>query len=341
MSWWQPQNFEKKYNNLLLRAQLIKALRRFFDENGFWEVDTPALQVCPTFDTHIHAFRTESEDHVLNYQGDYYLQTSPEFDMKKLLVAGLENIYQICHVFRNAEGSVRHSVEFTLLEWYRAGGDYHVIMEDCIKLLRFIADCLGVTTLKYKDFSCDLFEKWELISVLDAFERYAGMDLGLYLDDVERFSNAVSVMGVRVAEDDGWDDLFFRVMAEKIEPNLGMGSPTILYNYPKSMAALSRICPSDQRFAERFELYICGVELANAYSELTDAELQRARFHQDMEQKKAIYGRQYPPDQEFFRALEYGMPESGGIALGVDRLVMLFCGEENIENVLWAPVQSL
>lgn len=335
MAWWLPHNFEQKREFLNKRNQILRAIRSFFDDNGFAEVETPILQICPTFDMHIHGFKTAYYGHDLAHKRDYYLQTSPELDMKKLLVAGMSRIYQICHVFRNAEGGRLHSPEFTMIEWYRANADYRQIMEDCIKLLRHVAEGAGIKAFTYRDKESDPFEKWQILSVVEAFEIYAGMDLSLYLDSTEKFSNAVSVSGIRVAEDDRWDDLFFRVMAERIEPNLGFGVPTILYDYPVSMAALSRKKTSDARFAERFELYVCGIELANAFSELTDSQVQRERFSQDMQAKQDLYGYQYPPDNDFFRALEYGMPESGGIALGIDRLVMLACGAEHIGDVLW------
>lgn len=341
MSWWLPHKFDEKRPFLRKRRLVLREIRNFFDERDFIEVDTPALQICPTIDTHVHGFKTKFFDQTINYVGNYYLHTSPEFDMKKLLVAGMSRIYQICHVYRNAEGSRLHSPEFTMIEWYRTGEDYRALMEDCIVLLRSIAKNLDIKTYKHRGKECDPFAPWEMISVAEAFEKYAGMDLSLYLDDKEKFSNAISVAGIRVAEDDEWDDLFFRVMAEKIEPYLGAGHPTILYDYPVCMASLSRRKPDDPRYSERFEMYVCGVELANAYSELTDAAEQRARAGVEMQAKQDIYGYTYPVDEDFFEALDYGMPECAGIALGIDRLVMLACGADDITQVLWAPVQKL
>lgn len=335
MSWWQPAEFEKKRAFLEARTRIIRDIRGFFEDSGFTEVQTPALQVCPTMDTHIHAFRTELKDVDLSYKRDFYLHTSPEFDMKKLLVAGMERIYQICPVYRNAEGSRLHSPEFILLEWYRAGGDYTAMMDDCVDLLHIIAEKLGISHYTHRGIACDPFGEWQRISVAEAFAHYAGIDLPACLDDLAAFSVEAQNAGIRVAETDHWDDVFHAVMAEKIEPYLGRDVPAILYDYPASMAALSRRKGSDPRFAERFELYVCGIELANAFSELTDATEQRARFKAEMATKKALYGESYPPDEDFFRALEYGLPESGGIALGVDRLVMLATGAEEITQVIW------
>ncbi len=339
MSWWQPHEFEKKRPFLEKRAEIVRALRGFFDSQGFLEVSTPVLQVCPVMDTHIHAFETLLRHPDLSTAKTLYLQTSPEFDMKKLMVAGVERLYQMCPVFRNAEGSRLHSPEFTMLEWYRAQADYTAIMEDCTALLRQLAQALGVQNYSYRGKVCDPFAEWQVISVADAFAHYAGIVLDGVLDDTAAFAEAVRGKGIRVAEGDRWDDLFFAVMAEKIEPYLGAEVPAILYDYPASLASLSRRKPSDPRYAERFELYVCGVELANAFSELTDAAEQRQRFVEEMALKKTIYNESYPADEEFLRALEYGLPESAGIALGVDRLVMLATGAEDISQVLWAPVQ--
>ncbi len=333
--WWHPDNFKQKSANLVIRAGIIQEIRRFFDDQGFLAVETPILQVCPTMDTHIHGFATELKGVDLKHKATKYLHTSPEFEMKKLLVAGAERIYQICHVFRNSEDSKRHSCEFTLVEWYRANADYEDIMKDCVALLRDCATKVGISHYGYKEHRCDPFGAWERLSVVEAFARYADMDLAEYLDDREAFAEAVKSMGLHTAEDDGWDDLFFRVMDARIEPHLGMSVPTFLCDYPVSMASLSRKKESDPRFAERFELYVCGVEVANAFSELTDATEQRARFNEAMAEKKRLYNEPYPVDEEFLDALELGMPESGGIALGIDRLVMLATGVADINDVLW------
>ncbi len=314
--------------------RILKDVRRFFDAQDFWEVETPILQISPVMDTHIHAFKTEVLGLDLKHERDLYLHTSPEFAMKKLMVAGLPKIYQIGHVFRNGEGSRLHSVEFTMLEWYRAGGGYEDIMQDCMDLLR----ALKIDTFRYNGKLCDPHADWQRLSVQDAFKLYANIDLPPLLgerDGVRDFAKAAIEQGVRIIDSDNWDDIFHAVMAAKIEAHLGMEVPTILCDYPASMASLSRKKPSDPRFAERFELYVCGVELANAFSELTDASEQRKRFHQEMDIKEKLYGERYPIDEDFLDALEYGLPESGGIALGLDRLVMLATDAQKIEDVLW------
>lgn len=339
MDWWTPQKFAERRPFLEKRAALIRAVRSFFDGQGFYAVETPVLQVCPVMDAHIHALRTELSGVDLKPEKTLYLHTSPEFAMKKLLVAGLPKLYQICPVFRDAERSRLHSPEFTMLEWYRAEADYRAIMDDCIALLRHCAASLGLPAFRYGDCSCDPFAQWQIITVCEAFQTYAGLDLAAFLPGTKGegdFAGAVRALGLHTAGDDRWDDLFFRVMAAKIEPFLGRDAPAILYDYPVSMASLSRRKQDNPALAERFELYVCGIELANAFSELTDPAEQEARFHAEMDIKERLYGVRYPLDRDFIAALTHGLPESGGIALGVDRLAMLASGAETIEQVLWA-----
>lgn len=338
MAWWMAHHFSKRRAVLEQRSDIIHALRCFFKELDFTEVQTPVLQACPVMDAHIHGFKTQILGVDRLDSRSLYLQTSPEFDMKKLLVAGMERIYQICPVFRNAEASPRHVSEFTMLEWYRAGADYRDIMDDCINLLRYVAAAADINTFCFKDSRCDPFAQWKKISVSEAFVQYADIELDRCIGDLAYFKAQAQNIGVRLVQSDQWDDIFHAIMADKIESFLGVGAPTILYDYPVSMAGLSRVKDGNPRYAERFELYVCGMELANAFSELTDAAEQRRRFAAEMDAKDRLYGERYPADDAFFAALDYGMPESGGIALGVDRLVMLITGADDIEDVLWAPV---
>ncbi|MDH5723141.1 MAG: EF-P lysine aminoacylase EpmA [Alphaproteobacteria bacterium] len=338
MSWWLSHNFEKKRKNLEKRAKIFKALRGFLDGRGYTEVQTPALQVCPVMDVHIHGFATRFENKATGTSQDLYLHTSPEFDMKKLLVAGMETIYSLGPVFRNGDYSASHRPEFTLLEWYRVGEDYTYLMDESVDMLQEVVKALGGVTYTHKGIKCNPFLGAQKISVVEAFETYADMDLYRAMDDIEDFRKMADKRGIRIAGTDDWEDIFHAVMGERIEPFLGREVPTILYDYPVSLASLSRKKPDDPQFAERFELYVCGMELANAYSELCDAKEQRMRYETEMALKKKIYGETYPPDEAFFKALEHGMPECAGIALGVDRLVMLACGVEDMEDVHWAPV---
>ena len=316
-------------------------MRAWFAARDFVEVETAALQVSPGNEAHLHAFETQA----LTTDGRgalMYLHTSPEFACKKLLAAGEERLFTLARVWRNRERGDLHHPEFTMLEWYRAGAHYEALMDDCAALLALAAETAGTKTLTFRGRTADPFAAPERITVAGAFERWAGVDLlatiaGDATTDRDALASAVSASGVRVAGDDTWADVFSRVMVEKVEPNLGRGRPTILCEYPLAEAALARAKPGEPKVAERFELYACGVELANAFGELTDPAQQRARFEAEMDEKARVYGERYPLDEDFLEALAL-MPAASGAALGFDRLVMLATGAARIEQVLWAPV---
>jgi len=340
--WWRRERFERKRALLELRGRIAVATRAFFAARDFVEVETPALQVSPGLEPHLMAFETRLEEPGEPGQARY-LHTSPEFAMKKLLVAGVPRLFQLARVFRNGERGATHHPEFTLLEWYRAHATYRDLMEDCETLLPEALAAAGGSMFRWQGRSADPEREWQRISVADAFERWCGIDLLATAPDPEhpsldRLAAAARPLGIAPHGGDDWEDLFFRIFLARIEPELGLGAPTILYDYPISMAALARPKPEDPRLAERFEVYVCGLELANAFGELTDADLQRRRFQQDQARKRTRYGFAYPIDEDFLAALAQGMPTSAGIALGFDRLVMLATGAEHIEDVLWAPV---
>jgi len=227
-----------------------------------------------------------------------------------------------------------------MLEWYRTG-DYAGIIVDTADLLRALAEVAGRSQVAWKGLSCDLTAAPEQLSVQDAFARHAdGIDLLSTVDDMPALIAEAERIGVRVGQGDRWDDLVLRILAERIEPHLGEGRPTFLLEYPVEMAALARVKPGDRQVAERVELYIAGVEIANGFGELTDAAEQRRRFIADMDLKERLYGTRYPIDEEFLAALELGLPDSAGMALGFDRLVMLLAGAGHIEDVLWVPVAN-
>ena len=342
--WWHPDIYAKKRPNLLTRQKMVAAMRGYFLAEGFVEVETPILQISPGNEAHLHAFKTHFRDPHGGAGQDFYLHTSPEFTMKKLLVAGEQKIFQFARVFRNAEYSSRHHPEFTMLEWYRAGGSVEDLKRDCMALLQAIG--FGIWDLGFKQETSSpksQIPNPESLTVADAFHRYANIDLMEAIVDDRKpsaapLAAAAQTAGFRVAEGDSWDDIFFRIMGERIEPQLGFAQPTFLCDYPISQAALSRPKPDNPRLAERFELYIRGVELANAFAELTDAEEQLRRFQADMDLKEKLYGERYPIDMDFIGALRHGMPEAAGIALGLDRLVMLALGAERVEEVLWMGV---
>jgi len=342
---WNPTSFMKRQPHLAIRQKVIRAIRTYFEGQDFAEVDTPALQYSPGNEVHLQAFKTEWRDPHGGPDQTLYLHTSPEFAMKKLLVAGAKRLFQIAHTYRNAERSSRHHPEFAMMEWYRAQADTTAIKEDCVNLVRACAAASGKNIFHANGMSCDPFADWETLSVQDAFQRYAKIDLlatapDPLQPDALRLRAAMAHLNLRTAPDDTWDDLFFRIMGALIEPFLGKDRPTFLCDYPLSMAALARPLPHDPRCAERFELYIAGYEIANAFGELTDPDEQLRRFQTDMDLKEKLHGERYPIDMDFIEALRHGMPQAAGIALGVDRLVMLCAGVEHIEDVLWLPVYA-
>ena len=342
--WWRPDRLARRRAHLEKRGRVIEATRAFFRDQGFVEVETPALQVSPGMEPHLVAFRTE-----LQAPGESgvhrYLHTSPEFAMKKLLAGGMEKIFQLARVFRNAERSATHHPEFTMLEWYRANQGYVALMEDCEGLLTTAAEAAGATHFTWQGRRCEAAAPAERLTVAEAFKRECGIDILATAPEplnpsLDLLAAAAKPLGITPRDGDRWEDLFFRLFLERIEPKLGIGRPTILRDYPVSMAALSRPKANDPRLCERFELYVCGLELANAFGELTDPAEQRRRFEADMALKQKLYGTRYPIDEDFMAALKHGLPPSAGIALGIDRLVMLATGAEHIEDVLWAPVSA-
>ncbi|WP_127901038.1 EF-P lysine aminoacylase EpmA [Solirhodobacter olei] len=338
--WWSPDRHADRRPLLLARNRIQAALRDRLAGEGFTEVDVAALQVSPGNEAHLHGFATEA----VGNDGTgrrMYLHTSPEFAMKKLLAAGERRIATFAHVWRNRERGVLHEPEFTMLEWYRAGEGYEVLMADCAAMLRLAAEAAGATLLRFRDATCDPFAEPERLSVAEAFARHAGIDLLASVDaegrpDLTRLAPQVAAAGIAVREGDSWSDLVSRVLVAKVEPHLGHGRATILDRYPAAEAALARRAPDDRRVAERFELYACGVELANGFGELTDPTEQRARFEAEMDEKARVYGERYPLDEDFLAALA-AMPEASGIALGFDRLVMLATAAPRISDVMWVP----
>ncbi len=339
--WWHPARHADRRPVLLARNRIQQALRRWFDDNGFTEVDPAALQVSPGNEAHLHAFTTDALSHD-GTRRSMHLHTSPEFAMKKLLAAGETRIAAFAHVWRNRERGALHSPEFTMLEWYRVGEDYTVLMEDTVAFLRLAATTANTPLLRFRDRSCDPFAPWERLSVAQAFTRHAGIDLlaTIHADgtpDRAALAAQMAGQGMAVSPDDTWSDLLSKVLVTHVEPHLGLGRITVLDRYPAAEAALARACTDDPREAERFEVYACGVELANGFGELTNPVEQRRRFGLEMDEKERIYGERYPIDEDFLAALAL-MPPASGIALGFDRLVMLATGAPRIDLVLWAPV---
>jgi lysyl-tRNA synthetase class 2 len=336
--WWTPARRADVRPFLAARNAITRAVRTWFDEQDFTEVETAILQVSPGNETHLHAPRTE----LTGADGAHairYLRTSPEFACKKLLASGEQKIFEFARVFRDRERGDLHLPEFTMLEWYRANASYDAVMADSIGLAAHAARATGIGRFSFRGSNADPFAEPERLTVAAAFERFAGLDLLATIADGEgdRKALAAAASGrVRVAADDTWSDIFSKILVEHVEPKLGQGRLTVLFEYPAPEAALARTKSSDPRVAERFEVYACGVELANGFGELTDAREQRRRFTEAMDEKARRYGERYPLDEDFLGAVAT-MPQASGVALGFDRLVMLAAGATRIDQVVWTP----
>ena len=318
--------------NLRKRARVIAGIRHFFDEKGFVEVETPLMVPQPGMEPHLEAFQTTYE------MRSVYLHTSPEYAMKRLLAAGFERIYQICKVFRHEPVGRMHTPEFTMIEWYRAYADYTDIMVDTEYLIAELAtDLHGEPVVRTDQYAVDLTPPWERLTVREAMFRYAGIRVDPYLDTAAFIRQAGHST---IGKDDSPEVAFFKVFLDRVEPHLGKEKPTILYDYPAPMAALAKRKSSAPDLAERFEVYIAGVELCNAFTELNDPDEQRQRLEEEVAQRVREGNPAYPVDECFLAALEYGMPPSGGIALGVDRLVMLLTGASSISEVMAFPMSD-
>jgi lysyl-tRNA synthetase class 2 len=338
---WSKARYAERRDSLLTRARVLTSVRRWFCARRFIEVQPAALQASPGNETHLHGFKTalvlpDGSTH------DAYLHTSPEFAMKKLLTAGELQIFSLSSVFRNRQRTPLHAPEFAMLEWYRAEAPLERLVEDCAAVIALAAHIAGAKMFAYRGREASPFDPPERITVRDAFRRYAGIDVYDSLStigraDTEAFAQQAADRGIRVAPDDDWSDIFSRVLTERVEPNLGIGRPTVLYAYPASEAALAQVSSNDPRVAERFEFYCCGVELANAFHELRDPVEQRRRFAACTEKQQLIYGVSHPVDEDLLAALAH-MPDASGAALGFDRLIMLATGTKRVESVQWTPV---
>jgi lysyl-tRNA synthetase class 2 len=339
--WWTPARHADVKPFLAARSAVTRAIRAWFDEQGFVEVETGILQVSPGNETHLHAPRTEIS-RADGRRATRYLRTSPEFACKKLLTSGEQKIFELARVFRDRERGDLHLPEFTMLEWYRANAPYDAVMADSVVVIAHAAQATGIGQFSFRGKSADPFAEPELLTVAAAFKRFAGIDLLATIADGvgDRAGLAAAAeRRVRITDDDTWSDIFSKVLVEHVEPNLGQGRLTVLFEYPVPEAALARAKASDPRVAERFEIYACGVELANGFGELTDAREQRLRFTSAMDEKQRRYGERYPLDEDFLAAVAK-MPEASGVALGFDRLVMLASGALRIDQVVWTPLDG-
>lgn len=342
-SWWSPTRHADRRGLLLARNRIQAAIRAWFVSQDFVEVDPACLQVSPGNETHLHAFKTQAVGTDLNIR-DLYLDTSPEFAMKKLLAAGEQRIFAFAPAFRNRERGPLHAPEFRMLEWYRAGAGYETLWDDCAAIVEVAARAIGVTIARWRDRTTDVTAPFRKTTLDQAFTQHAGIALRETYDaaatDRDAVAAAARAAAIQFTPTDTWSDIFSRILTEKIEPNLGAPAPEVLCDYPVHEAALARPKPSDPSVAERFELYISGVEIANGFGELTDPIEQRRRFATAMDAKQAIYGDRYPIDEDFLAALAH-MPPASGCALGFDRLVMLLTGATHIDQVQWTPLPDV
>jgi len=343
---YQPNWKRCRFNNALRsrlekRSEIVFGIREFFRGRGFLEVETPTVVALPGMEPNLEPFRTE----VTRNDGARFaahLITSPEYACKKLLASGFKRIFEITRCYRNGEPwDGGHNPEFTMIEWYRAGADYTAIMADTEELVADLARRFrGGTEITYQGKQIDVAAPWERLTVAEAFDRFTGIDLPAMIDDPERFRQALAERGLEAGDGDTFDDMFFRVFLRDIEPKLGAERPVILYEYPRQMAALARMKAADPRFAERFEAYVCGLELCNAFSELTDAAEQVRRLEEEAAERARLGRHEYPIDRQFIEAVGM-MPEAAGIALGVDRLVMLLTDAPTIKDVLFFPATDI
>jgi len=329
-----------------VREAVIDAIRAFFKGKGFHEAEVPLLLPTPSTEPFLEVFKTELKDDNGN-RWDGFLPSSPEFALKKLLSAGSGSVFTITKSFRNGEGrSSRHNPEFTILEWYTVEGNYWTVAEQfqdlmlCIlQSVRSDSQQFGKSAITYQGKEYSLEVPWERISVAEAFQKYAGVDIETMLDEA-KLKVVGKKKGYQVTDQTTWEEIWNQIMANEIEPKLGKTGPTIIYDYPIAQAALARKA-KDPRFAERWEVYLAGLELGNCFSELTDWKEQEARCLADLAERKRLGKTEYPMDTDFIEALKLGMPETGGIAVGVDRLVALFADVPTIADTLFFPVEEL
>jgi lysyl-tRNA synthetase class 2 len=334
--WKEIKDNPKKAVIYRTRLEILRLIREFFWSENFVEAETPVALALPGQEPYLNPIEVDFKDPVLNSHR-FYLRTSPEYALKKLLAAGYEKVFEIGKCFRNQESfGGTHNTEFTMIEWYRSPGNYFDFMDDTEKLFKYVAAKIGSDKLVYKNQEIDVFLPWKRIQVRDLWKKYFSVDLNDYLT-VDLMRKLVLENGLNVEENDEYEDLFYKLFLNKIEPELGLDVPVFVYDYPAQMCSLSRKC-ADDRYAERAELYVGGLELANGFGELVDSKIQEENLKKDMELRARLGRVVWPLDRDFISALESGIKPAGGIALGVDRMVLLFTGAHDINDVIFQSV---
>lgn len=342
MKTWQIlKSHPHLWQRYFVREKILREIRSFYNTLGFHEIETPILLSHPAAESYIDVFETSLLNR--NRQGHKaYLSTSPETSLKKLLAAGLGDCFSITKSFRNTETqSQNHNPEFTILEWYRVNCDYLKIMEDCQDLILTVMKHLDMgTVLRYQGKSVNMEKPWDRLTVAQAFEKYSGIGKQDLFHNVT-LRNIAKLKGYTVLKNTTWENIFNQIFLNEIEPNLGHGRPVFLYEFPSRMAALSKTKTDDPTVSERFEFYIAGLEMGDCYSELTDWMEQEKRFRQELAELKRLGKTEYEYDHDFIDALKSGLPSCSGIAVGVDRLVMLMADVSDIADTMFFPVRDL
>ncbi len=340
-TWQRLKQHPEKIEYLHKREHIVDAIRSFFKADGFLEIDSPLMVKSPGMEPYLEVFETTLIDSDAQ-QKRAFLLTSPEYALKKLLVAGIPKLFSICKSFRNGEGlSRKHNPEFTIMEWYRTNASYLEIMQDCEDMFAHISKALGGTEKwEYQGKTYDLSTPWERISVSEAFQKYCGVDTDTLLDET-KLLEAGKKRGFSVDDSTTWEQIYNQFFLNDIEPHFGVDRPTIIYDFPASQASLSKKKESDPRFAERFEFYIAGIEMGNAFSELTDADEQLRRFQLERAEREQLGKTMYDIDMDYIEAIKAGLPPTGGIAVGIDRVAMFFADAPSIEDVLVFPAREL
>ena len=322
---WGRLRVDGRLGKLHKRARALASLRRFFDERGFLEIEAPLLVPSPGLELHLDAFAVEER----------FLITSPEYQLKRLLAGGLSRVFSVAKCFRRREAGAQHNPEFTMVEWYRSPGAWRAIADDVERLVfETTVAITGRGSIEYQGIPLDLEPPWPSLTVAEAMERYAGVKCEGD-EPAEVLAERGRAMGLRVPEDArAWDDIFFHLFLDGVEPHLGRGKPTLLYDWPAPLCALARAKPGDARVVERFEAYAGGLELCNGFGELTDPDEQRARLVKDLDERARRGLPAYPVDEKFLAALAEGLPPCAGVALGFDRLVMLATDAKTLREVV-------
>ena len=337
---WSPERLAARLPFLRRRARLTAETRAFFTARGYLEIETPSLTPAPGMEVHLAVFRTRFEPILAGEGRDLWLRTSPELAIKRLLAGGVGPCFELARVWRNGEVSPRHSPEFTMLEWYVPGMSFDGLMDETEAFCRAVLP----PRVAHEGVETDVSLPFERLTMAEAFFRFAdGLDILATVradgeGDTAALATAAAAIGAPAQAGEEWEDIFFRLLLDRVEPRLGRDRATFLTHWPAPQAALARRDPADPRAALRFELFVAGIELANAFDELTNAAEQRARFIRDVEERKRRYDNAWPVDEDFLAAIDHGLPSTAGIALGFDRLAMLASGAPSVEQVLWLPV---